>query len=200
MRLSRFFEDMIKTYRTELEDLESDSEGKNVLRKRLAEKRSQFAQLMPMIEFAPEMVAVVFHRGMTFSDQAAMTDLSTCEPEEFPEWALLCGGITFDATTEKLAETVLAEPGGEQFMITTACLEFLHAGGGRFEKTAQPIATFGDDEEVNEGVKLDEDGNPLTPDDSQDNHDERDDDAFYDVDLDNAGADWMADQGFDRKG
>lgn len=41
----------------------SDSEGNDALRKRLAEKRNEMAFLVQMMELAPEMVAVVFHRA-----------------------------------------------------------------------------------------------------------------------------------------
>ena len=41
MKLSRFFEDIIPLYKAELEDLKSDSEGKNVLKARLREKAEE---------------------------------------------------------------------------------------------------------------------------------------------------------------
>ena len=41
MAISRFFRELRTGYQSEIDDLISDSEGKNVLKKRLAEKHSQ---------------------------------------------------------------------------------------------------------------------------------------------------------------
>ncbi len=41
----------------------SDSDGKNVLARRLQTKRDQLADLLPMMDFAPEMVAPVFYEA-----------------------------------------------------------------------------------------------------------------------------------------
>ena len=201
MRLSHYFEDLTKSYHTELEDMQLDSEGKNVLRARLEQKRAQFATLMPMIEFAPEMVAVAFHGRMKFSNLHAMAQLAACEPDEFPDWNTLRAVVGFDPIASALVKVALAEPGGEQFMITSACLEYLH---GKH-----------DGRDANAGVSADDPDEGA--DDSDDNHDgatqagesgkredgdhedERDEDHLFDGDLDKGGADWMAEQGFDRK-
>ena len=61
MKISRYFRDLRNAYEAELDDLTSDSEGKDVLRRRLADKRKEFGFLVQMVEVAPEMVAVVFH-------------------------------------------------------------------------------------------------------------------------------------------
>ena len=66
MSVSAFFRTLRTSYQAELDDLASDSEGRDVLRKRLAQKRSQMAFLQQMMETAPEMVAVVFHDGFRF--------------------------------------------------------------------------------------------------------------------------------------
>ena len=75
MKLSPYFYDLRAAYRAELDDLVSDSEGNDVLRKRLAEKRNEIAFLAQMIELAPEMVAVVFHQGFRFVQPAALEHL-----------------------------------------------------------------------------------------------------------------------------
>ena len=59
MNLSPFFRNLRSAYQAELDDLTQDSEGKNVLRKRLADKRKEIGFLAQMIELSPEMVAVV---------------------------------------------------------------------------------------------------------------------------------------------
>ncbi|GAA4015172.1 hypothetical protein [Actimicrobium antarcticum] len=175
MSLSYYFEDLSKAYKAELEDLQSDSEGNDVLTKRLKDKRAQFKSLMPMIEIAPEMVAVAFHGDITFVNLQAMYLLSTTDPDDFPEWSELIDAVQFSATTQKLADDVLLEPGGERFLITTICLEYLHGKAGSGNQRAAS-----DDEEHDEG----ENG--------------RDDDDD-EVDLDEAGSAWMSEQGFDRR-
>lgn len=184
MRLSHYFEDLKKAYRAEIEDLQTDSEGKNVLAARLKEKRTQFAVLMPMIEFAPEMVAPAFHGGVTFTNPQAMLLLSTVEPEEFPAWAELTHAVHFDAWAEKLVAIALLERGGERFMITTICLEFLL--GKNSGKYARHDSSA-DVSEADEGESNDDDegGRERGDDDEQD--------------LEEAGADWLAEQGFDRR-
>ena len=72
MKLSRYFSDLRSAYEAELDDLTSDSEGKDVLKKRLAAKRSEIGFLVQMLSYSPEMVAVVFHRGFRFAKPAAL--------------------------------------------------------------------------------------------------------------------------------
>jgi hypothetical protein len=180
MMLSCFFEDMIKAYQAELEDLQSDSEGNDILASRLKVKRSQFASMMPMIETAPEMVAVAFHGGMNFSDPQALTMLASCEPEEFPAWQQIADTVQFSTWAEKLAATVLKEADGERFLTTCVCLEYLYEKNhGNFH------------------------GDYNKPEDSADDaidEVERDEYEGDERDLESEGADWLAGQGFDRLG
>jgi hypothetical protein len=178
MMLSCFFEDMTKAYQAELEDLQSDSDGNDILSARLKDKRSQFALMMPMIETAPEMVAVAFHGGMNFSNRQALTMLSSCEPDEFPSWDQLSEAVQFSDWAEKLAATALKQPDGERFLITSVCLEYLYekSNGNYHGDYNLPVDTSDD---AVEGVE-------------RDDNDEQD--------LEAEGADWLADQGFDRLG
>ncbi len=177
--LSEYFEELYKAYRSELEDLETDSEGKNVLAGRLAAKRSQLAALLPMMAMAPEMVAPVFHGACTFRDAHVMVKLSFTEPDDFPEWNAIAPTIDFESWAQKHVALVLAEAGGEQFLIAAVCLEFLHE---RKNDRSQLSGTRADFE-------------------SNDNDDGNEDRTEGDdQDLDEAGADWLADQGFDRRG
>ncbi|HEY4317923.1 MAG TPA: hypothetical protein VGN04_09995 [Herbaspirillum sp.] len=177
MNLSSFFEDMTKAYQAELEDLQSDSEGNDMIAKRLKDKRQQFALMMPMIETAPEMVAVAFHGGINFLDRQALTMLALCEPDEFPAWDQLADAVQFSDWAQKLAATALKQPDGERFLLISVCLEYLYekSNGNYHGDYNEPVDTSDD---AVEGV-------------------ERDDDEH---DLESEGADWLADQGFDRLG
>jgi hypothetical protein len=57
MRISPFFLALRSAYQSELDDLTFDSEGRNVLRQRLAQRRKEIGFLRQMIELSPEMVA-----------------------------------------------------------------------------------------------------------------------------------------------
>jgi hypothetical protein len=177
MRLSYFFEDMAKAYRTELEDLQSDSEGKNVLAGRLKEKRTHFASLMPMIEVAPEMVAVAFHGAIKFSHPQAMALLSSTEPDDFPSWDEMAHAVQFEPSAQRLADIALKERGGDRFLLTTVCLEYLHGKSIGDSDDAPDDVEAGPerDEDEGEGEEIEQD-------------------------LDAAGADWLEQQGFDRRG
>ena len=107
MRISQYFEDLNKAYNAEIEDLQTDSEGKNVLAARLKEKRGQFTALLQMIDFAPEMVAPAFHGGISFTNPHALTMLASCEPEEFPLWDELEAAVRFEPWAEMLAIVAL---------------------------------------------------------------------------------------------
>ncbi len=176
MSLSHYFEDLSKAYKAELEDLQSDSEGNDVLAKRLKEKRSQFAALLPMIDTAPEMVAVVFHGELHFDNLQAMYNLSLTEPDEFPDWDALALTLQMSPAMQALVKQALAAPGGERFMLTVACLEYLYSNSAGTRRAVQDD----DSDEHDEG----ENGR-------SDDDDERD--------LDEAGADWMSEQGFDKR-
>ncbi|PUA17817.1 hypothetical protein [Glaciimonas sp. PCH181] len=177
MMLSAYFEDLTKAYQAELEDLRSDSEGNDILSTRLKAKRAQFALMMPMIDTAPEMVSVAFHGGVSFPHPHGMTMLSTNEPEEFPSWEEIAKLVEFAPWAEKLAEIALKETGGENFLITTVCLEYLH------EKSNGNYSG----EYAHSSI-----------DESDDSVDEVERDEERDQDLETEGADWLAEQGFDR--
>ncbi|MGS0743550.1 hypothetical protein ACVBEF_17255 [Glaciimonas sp. GG7] len=178
MMLSAYFEDLTKAYQAELEDLRSDSEGNDILKSRLKAKRAQFALMMPMIDSAPEMVSVAFHGGMSFPNPHAMVLLSTNEPEEFPAWEEIAKVVEFSSWAEPLVEIALKESGGENFLITTVCLEYLYekSNGNYHGEYAHQSGIDESDDSVDE-VERDEERN---------------------TDLETEGADWLAEQGFDR--
>lgn len=172
MKLSRYFADHARAYDAEMDDLVSDSEGKNVLEKRLKEKRSQVDFLVLMMDDSPEMLAAAFHQGFSFSNTKSMDALVSLEPDEFPDWAELSQNIQLAPWAKTLAARVLQEPTGERFMSIAACLEYLY--------------TRADDR----GAAVDE------PEDDEEDFDPEEQEAR---DREDAGAAWMEEQGFDPK-
>ncbi|MES2073720.1 MAG: hypothetical protein V4488_25425 [Pseudomonadota bacterium] len=191
MKLSNFFEGLASAYDAELEDLRNDSEGNDILRKRLVTKREQVPLLLPMLKTNPEMVAVAFHGGIKFMNPLVMEVLAGKEPNKFPSWKELKTSLVLELWAEKLITTVLGDADGEQFMVTAACLEYLNKSGKSRANNPPEVEDPDEDEddsEANEGrYHLD------TRNGSGD-EDEADQD-----DLAEAGADWLVEQGFDRK-
>lgn len=188
-KLSRHFAALKSSYNAELDDLRTDSEGNNVLKKRLAQKREQVPQLLMMLEFSPEMVAVAFHGAFFFKDTLAIESLITREVSKFPAWATLQKALVIEPWAQPLVDRVLAEPTGETFLITTVGLEYLNRGS---QSRAAQVLVPEIDEELEEHGPDDHDAELSSDDDLRD-----EDEAEHD--LDQAGADWLAEQGFDRK-
>ena len=189
MRISPFFLNLHSAYQAEMDDLTFDSDGRDVLRQRLADKRRQIAFLVQMMESSPEMVAVIFHQGFVFNRPVAMDGLLTRETDEFPDWSSLSSSIDMAPWTRELVQTILQAPRGEWFLTLAAGLHYLagkpvaaHAGQGS------------DDARDGDG---DGDGDTDGPDDF-DNH-ESDEVRGNARDRDDAGANWLEGQGFDRK-
>lgn len=189
MSISPFFLDLRSAYQSELDDLTFDSEGKDVLRQRLTDKRKQMGFLIKMMELSPEMVAVVFHQAFSFRLPAVMDHLLGQEADEFPDWHSFADAVQLAPWARGLAEQVLKEPGGEWFMTVAAGLEYM--------ATRMPAAL---------AVQAGDDADDEENDDEDDRDDfDRDDEA---ADGDGpgdakarreAGDDWMVQQGFDRK-
>ena len=179
MSISPFFTELRSAYQAELEDLTFDSEGKDVLVRRLSDKRGEIDFLVKMIELSPEMVAVVFHQAFAFATPAVMDDLLGFEADELPDWSSLTNDIQIAPWAQTMAEKVLAEAGGERFLVAAATLEYM-AG-----KPAANGAQTDDDEidDDNEDEALDGDA------------EERAEAKAHKEAAD----DWMVDQGFDRK-
>ncbi len=188
MTISPFFLDLRSAYQSELDDLTFDSEGRDVLSQRLADKRKELSFLVKMMELSPEMVAVIFHKGLTFRLPAVMDHLLSHEADEFPEWSSLHDGISFAPWAQSLVDLVLQEPGGEWFLTVAAGLEYM-AGKPGLAQAAQ-----GDDE----GDEDDENGEDSDSPDEFD-LDENGDDHGDGRTRKEAGDDWMVGQGFDRK-
>lgn len=175
MNISPFFTDLRSAYQAELDDLSQDSEGKDVLKKRLADKRGEIDFLVKMMELSPEMVAVVFHQAFAFRAPAVMDDLLGFEADELPDWTGLANDIQIAPWAQALADKVLSEPGGEWFLTVAATLEYM---------AGKPL--------VHAAQANDED----------DDEEEFDGDAEERADAKarkEAADDWMVAQGFDRK-
>lgn len=184
MNISPFFLELRSAYQAELDDLTFDSEGRDVLRQRLSERRKELKFLLQMMELSPEMVAVIFHQGFQFKLPAVMDHLLTHDSDEFPDWGSLADALHLPPWAQDLTQVVLQEPMGEWFLTVAAGLEYMHS------KPALARATPHDDQE--EESDADDDGDsPLNELDAEEEQDARA--------REEAGADWMVEQGFDRK-
>ncbi len=182
MKISPFFLALRSAYQSEMDDLAFDSEGRDVLAQRLAQRRQELSFLLQMIELSPEMVAVIFHQGFRFPLPAVMDHLLTHESDEFPDWDSLTHAAQLTPWAHELTQVVLKEPMGEWFLTVAAGLEYMYS-----RPDTAPAAKNDPEENVD-----DEDG----------------DDQFGKFDAEEekearareeAGADWMVEQGFDRK-
>jgi len=185
MRTSSFFGQLRSAYASEIDDMTFDSEGKNVLRQRLAARRKELTFLRQMMELSPEMVSVVFHQGFRFKNPALMEHVLSLESDEFPAWDTLSDAIVLEPWAKQLADELCKEPMGEWLLTVAAGLEYLFAKPDR----ASAKYHSEDDDEDAEKDQGDENGD-------RDDEDEEEKDARA---REEAGQDWMVEQGFDRK-
>ncbi|MDP1645921.1 MAG: hypothetical protein Q8L71_10555 [Thiobacillus sp.] len=177
MKKSRYFSDLIKNYTEEVDDLVTDSEGKSVLQKRLNEKRREIDAILPMIEFSPEMVSAAFYGAFDFMSHEIMQRVVLSEPghADFLAWVELENELTVSAWAKPLIDSSLKVQGGDAFLVATAALEFLRNKDSFSAPMPEP-EPGAENERGAEGEEGDEDGLD---------------------DLNEAGADWLAEQGFD---
>ena len=190
MKLSPYFYDLRSAYQAELDDLVSDSEGKDVLRKRLAEKRAEMGFLVQMMDLAPEMVAVAFHKAFRFVQADAMERLLAQGRDELPDWHSLGHAVALEPWAQSLAQTVLREPQGARFLTVAAGLEYLQ----QHAHMTPAAAAHGDsdaEEDSEDAAEHDDDYSALSADDAVDPHNSRT--------REEASANWLADVGFERK-
>lgn len=183
MSLSPFFHHLRSAYQAELDDLASDSEGTNVLAKKLAERRKELSFLMSMLELSPEMVAVVFHQGFRFKRTAVMEDLVRQESEDLPEWDTLADSVDLLPWAQNLAQQVLQQPAGPWFMSVAAALEYL---------LTKPDARFAQADDADDDEESDRDDIERDP-------EGMDEDERQSRVSEEEGAAWMVEQGFDHK-
>lgn len=181
MNVSSFFAELMSVYDAELEDLMSDSEGKPALKKRLAEKRQQFSHLLPMIEFSPEMVAVVFYNAFSFTSPAMMKAIVASEPDgdDFIPWDQLQENLSIADWAQELVDAATDADGGDVFLVVSAALEYLRLKGSHHSAhAASPVKEDEDDER--DVYDSDDDGGDMS-------------------DLDSAGSSWLEEQGFETR-
>lgn len=182
MSISPFFQHLRSAYEAEIDDLASDSEGKHMLPKKLAERRKELGFLLSMLELSPEMVAVVFHQSLRFKSTSAMNHLISHESEDLPEWDSISNTVDVLPAARPLISQVLQQPAGAWFMSVAAALEYMY---GRPDSRA---AAHSEDDE-----------------DQEDSDDDNREDEGLDEDEREArvreeeGAAWMVEQGFDHK-
>ena len=184
MRTSRYFADLRRAYADEIDDLLTDSDGRTVLRQRLDVKRRQFDAILPMIEFSPEMVVAAFYDAFRFPSAARMQRIAESEPGApgFVSWTELATQLTVADWAVPLVTAAHKADGGDAFLVTAATLEYL-----RNARSAVPLADeHGEDSEGSEG--------------SEGSENEANDDGDDAEDLAEAGADWLAEQGFEPTG
>ncbi|MDO9006762.1 MAG: hypothetical protein Q7U80_00950 [Thiobacillus sp.] len=176
MKKSNYFTDLLRSYLDEIDDLVTDSEGKSVLQRRLKDKRQEMDAILAMIDYSPEMVAVVFYDAFGFPSADVMHKLVLNEPEHagFLAWSELEKSLTVAPWAEPLIAVTLNVQGGDAFLVTTAALEFLR----NKDAFAAPA--------------------PRQEDESEHGEDEEGDDDEAD-DLGEAGSDWLSEQGFDNR-
>ena len=171
MKLSAYFNELSSSYAYEIEDLRYDSGGDDVLKSRLKIKRDQFTELMKMSSSFPVMVVPAFHHGFHFDATELLDQLVAEKPEDFPSWADVAETLKMEPWAEALAQRALKEPGGEEFMLIAAGLEYI------YDKLGASAAA----------------GNPGDGASAEEEHDEDD------ADLGEAGEDYLSEQGFDRR-
>ncbi len=192
MSTSTFFYNLRSAYQSELDDLRTDSEGHDVLRKRLAEKRRELGFLVKMMELSPEMVAVVFHQAFRFTSPAEMDYLVAQDADELPEWGSISDTIEVVPWAREIVQTILKEPMGEWFMTIAAALEYMH----HKPLTAVERALLVEDDDEDGKEDRDDARNDRHDDNHTEDHDEEEANARA---REEAGNDWLTEQGFDRK-
>jgi hypothetical protein len=190
MHISSFFLELRSAYQAELDDLTFDSEGRNVLQKRLSEKREVLGFLLQLMDLNPELVAVVLHEAFHFTAPAVMDHFLTHSDDELLAWGAVQQALIIEPWAQPLVDQILQEPMGEWFMTVAAALEYMHHKP-LSSANRPPEAEKDDDEQQGDAThaQTPEDGGArIEDDDEQDAHA-----------RDEAGNDWLADQGFDRK-
>ncbi len=211
MSTSSFFHNLRSAYQAELDDLRTDSEGRDVLHKRLAAKRREMGFLVKMMEISPEMVAVVLHQAFRFSIPAAMDHLVAQDADELPDWHSISGTVEVAPWARELVQAILKEPMGDWFMTIAAALEYMHHKPLTAAERAQlenededgdqsdaPSDKYSGKDGDKSSGKQDRDAlrNQRHDDNHTEDHDEEEANARA---REDAGNDWLVEQGFDRK-
>ena len=183
MQISPYFHNLRSAYAAELDDMTFDSEGKHILQQRLSQRRKEIDFLLNMLELSPEMVAVIFHKAFRFTSAKAMAQVLSHESEDVPDWNSLASDVGVESWAVPLVDLIRKQPQGGWFMTVAAALEYMFA---------QNDQAHGHDPRDEDGDGDGEDGeDALSAEDAEEVAEARA--------REEAGADWMAEQGFDRK-
>lgn len=198
MFISPFFHDLHSAYQAEIDDLSFDSDGKNVLQKHLREKRKELDFLLQMMELSPEMVAVVLHQGFRFVRPAVMEHVLAQDADEIPAWEQISDAVEVAPWAQPLLAQFAQAPQGSWFLSVAAALEYLYAKPARTARASD--ADHDEDAHANEDRDDKRQGrnDDSHTDDGDSDGDGMDDDARERA-REEAGNDWLAEQGFDRK-
>jgi hypothetical protein len=164
---SLYFEDLFERYSSDLDDLRTDSEGRDVLARRLQDRRKEFASLMPLLEDAPELAAAALHGAFRNGDRKLLDRAANSAPglAAFPGWKQLAPTLEIAPWARPLIATCLQQPEGDDFLVSAAVLDWMQN-----EDLRRPQAAI---------------------------HAEDEDEDEDREDLGDAGRDWLAEQGFD---
>jgi len=193
MHISSFFLELRSAYQAELDDLTFDSEGRNVLRKRLTEKREELSFLLQLMDLHPEMVVVVLHQAFKFTVPTVMDHFLTRQDDELLAWGKLQHALKIEAWAQPIVAQILQEPMGEWFMSVAAALEYMHS---------KPLSADNRPAVNKDDADKDEHNESLSHSEGSDDHREataEDGDEADALAREEAGNDWLAAQGFDRK-
>jgi hypothetical protein len=192
MHLSPFFHNLRSAYVAELDDMSHDSDGALVLQQRLAQRRGELEFLVRMLELSPEMVAVVLHKAFIFHTPLAIEQMLGREPEDLPDWEELVKTMTVAPWAQPMVQTLRTQPAGDWFLsVAAACEYMIGMSSASGAKRADDDADDQHDDSDAEGADAGDDPSYLSADDDTRGGDTRT--------REDAGADWMAEQGFDRK-
>jgi hypothetical protein len=188
MSISPFFQQLRSAYQAEVDDMAFDSDGKDILQRRLKERRKELGFLLQMMQLSPEMVAVVFHQGFEFKQPSVLDGLLALESDQLPAWASLKAAIHLPKWSHELSQIVLKEPAGDWFLTVAAALEYMYNKPDGRLQAADDDQDDDDADNADDVASGDALRSGLDSDDAQD--------AKV---REEAGADWLAEQGFDRK-
>lgn len=177
MDTSDYFESIAEEYYNDIESLAADSQGANVLKKRLAEVRAALPGMVGWIndQFGIPVAAQAFHGAFRFRDPAEGRRLLRLEPGDLPGWEGAVTLLVVEKWAEPMIELVKRNRNWQQFLVIAACLD--HYYWGKNGLTYKEPAIERQDCDVSSGV----DGDTEVPDDLGGE----------------AGAKWLEDQGFD---
>ncbi|MFZ4479729.1 MAG: hypothetical protein ACOYNZ_07540 [Rhodoferax sp.] len=162
-----------------------------MLRKRLADKRCELDFLVKMMEPNPEMVAVVLHQAFRFTSPVVMDHLVAQDADELPEWDSISGTVEVASWAAEIVQTILEAPAGDWFMTIATALEYMHHKPLTAAERMQVEDNDGEGREDRDAVRDERHEDNRTED-----HDEEEAEARA---REEAGNDWMVEQGFDRK-